>query len=371
MRRKLTRAIRRGLQHWRNRRESRTALAAWARTAPAQPAGPQTVTLARVIGNDLHPRHADGQALRNLAFILEREPDFPDCRKLFVLNRLFDEAQQAEAERMVAQRGHTALVLPFSGAAYASLACDTSPFGGDDHFQSAAFAALPENDRDRERIWACAPKIHYAMNVNGARNAALDWGRQHGGWTILIDGSCFVSAAAWAQLRADMASEPFLPYLIIPMQRLSSNEHVDTVPAVPGGPEEPQLAIHASGRERFDERFPYGLRDKVALLDRIGVPGDWNDWRKLPWLPSDKAASPDRHLYKYARASVFRLSSGVAHGALERSDARARRYQSRLKAIFGTLDMLDDRFGSPDRDRARRIMGLAAKAGGTAESATR
>lgn len=323
------------------------------------PQGPDgTVTLARIIGNDLYPRHAEGQMLRNLAFILEHEPDFPGCRKLFVLNRIFEESLRQQAERLVARHDHSALVLPFSGADYAAQACDTSPFGGDGHFLSEEFAAQDEIDKDRERLWACAPKIRYAMNINGARNAALDWGRRQGDWTVMLDGSCFVTAKAWKRLRADMAAPPLAPYLIIPMLRLSSNEEVGRAVPRPNREEEPQIAIHVRARERFDETYPYGLRDKTALLERIGVPGDWMRWRQLPWTPFPTGHSPDRYLYKFARSCVFRLTSGVSAGALERSGASTQRYRSRNKAIFRTLAILDDRFGAPDRDRARRIMGI-------------
>ena len=58
----------------------------------ASPSGHEemTFTIARVIGNDLYPRHAEGQVLRNLDFSLEHEPAFLRCRKVFVLNRIFD-----------------------------------------------------------------------------------------------------------------------------------------------------------------------------------------------------------------------------------------------------------------------------------------
>jgi hypothetical protein len=314
--------------------------------------------LARIVGNDLHPRHAEGQALQNLAFILEREPDFPGCTKLFVINRLFDAATQQEAERLVVQTGHSALVIPFSGKDYATQVCDTSPFGGDEHFQSAAFRARDENSKDRDRLWACRAKICYAMNVNGARNAALDQGQQQSDWTIVLDGSCFVTQAVWKQLSTDMTSPPFVPHLIIPMQRLSSNDDVDRIAPTPNSEEEPQVAMHRIARERFDERYPYALRNKTSLLYRLGVPGAWSNWERLPWLPDAEPAA-DRYLYRFSKTCVFRLTSGVSGGSLEQRGAHGRRYQGRNKAVFRTLAMLDQRIAVPDADRARRIMGLS------------
>lgn len=322
------------------------------------PAPSGRVTLARIIGNDLWPRHAQGQALRNLAVILRDEPDLPGCRKLFVLNRIVEPAMQAEAEAMVRARGHEVLVLPFVPADYAALACDTRDFGGDGHFNSPAFAAQSANARARERLWACATKVRYVMNVNGARNAALDAAQARGDWGAVLDGSCFVSAAAWYRLRADIAGPPALRYLIIPMQRLTANDAAGTALAQPNRIEEPQIAFHPRAAGRFDPLYPYGMRDKAALLDAIGVPGAWSDWGRMPWLPRHPARLPDRHRYAHASASVFRLTSGVAGGQLETAGAQQQRYQSRNAGILRTLAMLDDRLATPDRDRARRIMGL-------------
>jgi len=46
---------------------------------------PDSVVLCRIIGNDLVPRHSKGQSHANLSFILENEPDFENCEKLFIV----------------------------------------------------------------------------------------------------------------------------------------------------------------------------------------------------------------------------------------------------------------------------------------------
>lgn len=351
-------SIRHRLHSWYYERLRRKAVAASGQALPIRASDADNVTLARIIGNDLFPRHQEGQTLRNLAFILDNEPDFKGCNKLFVLNRIFEDDIRREAEKMVEDHGHEALVLPFIGEEYAAQSYDTSFFGGDDHFLSDAFAARDENQRDRERLWACAAKVRYAMNINGARNAALARGRQRGGWIFVLDGACFVRADAWEKFRLDLAAPPHVPYLVIPMQRMPSNDDVARVALTSNLDEEPQIAIHAHARESFDERYPYGIRDKVALLQRIGVPGPWDHWGRHPWLPAERGDAPERFLYRYANTSVLRLSSGVSAGQLERKGAEPVRYQSRNKAIFRTLAMLDRRFGTPDADRARQIMGI-------------
>src|SRR5690554_3566160 len=49
---------------------------------------PNTLVLYRIVGNDLYPRHAKGQSRENLRFVLENEPDFDACEKIWILNRI-------------------------------------------------------------------------------------------------------------------------------------------------------------------------------------------------------------------------------------------------------------------------------------------
>lgn len=350
--------LRSRLHFWRQERRRRRAVATVGNVFSIRAEDAADLVLVRIVGNDLYPRHGSGQTLRNLAFILDNEPDFPGCRKVFVLNRIFDEDMGQEAKRLVETHGHEAMALPFFGEEYVARECDTSIFGGDEYFLSDAFASLKENARDRERLWACVAKVHYAMNVNGARNAGLERGRQLGKWTLLLDGGCFARADAIERLRNSLASPPFVPYVVIPMQRLVSNEDAARIEVAPDSAEEPQIAIHACAPKGFDETYPYGLRDKVSLFQRIGVPGPWDRWGNYSWLPKVKRGAAELFMFKHADTSVLRLSSGASVSMLDEKGSHPIRYQSRNKAVLRTLAMLDDRFGSPDKERARRIMDI-------------
>lgn len=337
--------------------------------APVLKNNPQ-VTLARVIGNDLWPRHSHGQAISNLDFILKHEPSFSGCRKLFVLNRIVDPAVEAEASAMVSSHGHDCINIPFVSSEYAAITLDTSFFGGDDYFHSKEFCTLGNNLQSRERLWAAAPKIRYAMNINAARNAALEWGAARGDWTLLLDGSCFVSASAWESLQFDITSPPAASYLVISMQRLVDNIEALTTTPQANRHEEPQVGFHASAKARFDELYPYGMRDKTSLLDCIGVPGAWNTWGRMPWLPDQPLTPTDAHRWKYSRAAVFRLSSGIHGGGLEQRGAHSLRYKSRNQAVLQTLAILDDRVGHPDRSRTRAILGTSDELGAVPQRET-
>jgi hypothetical protein len=182
--------------------------------------GSPTVTLVRVIGNDLYPRHRHGQALRNLQTILDEESTPQGWTKLFILNRLIDPQAEDQAAAAIRDAGHQVERLSFDAATYQYLRYQPGLFGGINHFKSAHFEGQDPFSQDRQRIWACGEKIRYLMNINGARNVALSYGRIRTDWTFVLDGSCIVPDQVFESLDRDLRASPSVPYLIIPMRRL-------------------------------------------------------------------------------------------------------------------------------------------------------
>lgn len=328
------------------------------RIAPAHDGPASGVTLARIIGNDLFPRHLQGQALINLQTTLCEESNPYQWRKLFVLNRIIDGDTQARAVSAIEEAGHEVLTIPFVPAEYQALRYRPELFGGVDYFASAAFAAKDPFTQDRERIWACGDKIRYLMNINGARNSALNLGRKQSAWTLVLDGSCLIAPSAFQALAHDLDADPLVPYVIIPMRRLQAGTELDQADVSPTFREEPQIAFRADACEQFDANYPYGVRDKTSLLNRLGVPGPWCAWTPLPWYAESESCSRDRHCYKYASASVLRLTSGVNNGALELPSAQMTRYRSRVTAIFSTLKEVDRLCEAPDAPLLAAIANL-------------
>ncbi|OYU20130.1 MAG: hypothetical protein CFE34_01495 [Rhodobacteraceae bacterium PARR1] len=328
----------------------RTALRAVQRrralsTAQALPQG--QVTLARIIGNDLYPRHADGQALRNLDLILTAEPACDGWDKLFILNRWFDAAAADRAAQVIGAAGHRVINIPFDAASYAKALTDWRFLGPDPDRALARLGDFGRARADRARLWAVRAKLAAAIGLNDARNLALTHGRD---WTLVLDGGCFVPEHSLAALRRDLATPTVAPCLVIPMLRLGDGDL--TRPPRPDWREEPQVALHQSARLRFDPRFPYGLRDKTALLTALGVPGAWDDWARDPFLPAPEP-TPDRHRFKRASAAVLRLPSG---GRLEEAGAHRSRHQARTAAIFATIAHLDRLTGAADAALTRRLL---------------
>jgi hypothetical protein len=196
------------------------------------------------------------------------------------------------------------------------------------------------------------------MNINGARNQALALGRVATDWTLVLDGSCYLSRSSFAAIQADLSGPPDVPYLIIPMRRQVDSQELEALDLSPSFREEPQIAFRADASEQFDEIYPYGVRDKTSLLNRLGVPGPWCGWAPLDWHVEAEQRSKDRHRYQYASASVLRLTSGVSRGALEQSGAQMQRYRSRITAIFTTLQAVDHLCGAADADVLMTIAGM-------------
>ena len=143
------------------------------------------------------------------------------------------------------------------------------------------------------------------------------------------------------------------------MRRLPAGVDLAAADVTPITKEEPQIAFRSDALEQFDEAYPYGVRDKTSLLNRLGVPGPWCAWAPLAWHPEEATRSPDRHRYKFAPESVLRLTSGVANGSLELPSAQMKRYRSRVTAIFSTLQAMDQQCSAPDAADLVAIAGFS------------
>ena len=217
----------------------------------------------------------------------------------------------------------------------------------------------------RAKVQAYRLRNNYAMHNNGARNAALEWGRETGAkWVLPFDGNGFLARADWDRLLADVKAQPGKRYFTVGMARLPSNdaamEPMDPAQAT----EEPQLAFRSDAALRFDEAHPYGRRPKVELLARLGVRGPWHGWTLDPWdLPAGKV-EPDAH--RVGRAGMIRrLASG--RGDLEAHDVAALkgRGAARVEAVVGVLRGADERVMrangyAPDRPLLYRRRDLPA-----------
>ncbi|MFA9476110.1 MAG: alginate lyase family protein [Filomicrobium sp.] len=306
-----------------------------------------TFCLWRIIGNDLVPRHRKGQSRDNVAFILDHETELQDCTKHWLLNRIFDSDEQAAIIELLDRYDQPYHCIPFDLSEYARQSWDLEGLP-DSAFSVSESSAKPGPG---QRIDARVRRLknNYAINNNGARNAALSLGRSLAKWVLPWDGNCFLTAEAWAAIREDVRRQPFLPYFMVPMTRTTANRELLRPEFAPKPTEEPQIIFRKDAAETFDERFPYGRRPKVELLWRLDVRGPWD---RSPMEPGDlpkPALSPDAGYY--ARAGwVARLESGRPDLEVYRKSWK-HRGGVRDEAIVAFLDGLDRRFLERHLDR--------------------
>ncbi|TYZ65879.1 hypothetical protein PybrP1_010817 [[Pythium] brassicae (nom. inval.)] len=322
-------------------------------------ADPVRYALLRVIGNALPPRHDPARTLQNLRFILEHERlgDAAELARHWVLNRILDPGVRAQLTALLREFGAPFTEIPFELAAYAQC-----PYRVVIEDEGVDRAHAPPGDKGE---WATVQELselmdaknRYALGVNAARNAMIEIGRGLGArWILPWDQNAFLTDEAWHHIKTDLTYQdkltaaaaaaaapptPELKYFLTPMDRLTQENDVVLTPAYRANPwEEPQLIFRADAAERFDERFRYGKRDKVALLVRLRVPGVWTQWGWSPWERRRTFDNVSRDIDGVTvpqTGYVVRLYSGVP--GLEVED-KAAAYWRELKRGEGIISVL-------------------------------
>lgn len=324
---------------------------------------PDTYILYRIIGNDLIPRHGQGQSRTNVQFILDNEPELENCEKRWIVNRIVDPSELDRIVSLLESRNQRYKVIPFDPGEYRRIGWDLDGLPSTTFFDSGDFRKLEPVRAERAIDAAYRLKNLYVMNNNGARNAALEDGRGQAKWILPWDGNCFLSARAWRDVTRDVAAQSRRRYFAVPMQRISDNAVLLHDDFEPEPLEEPQLLFRTDAVESFNPEFPYGRRPKVELFWRLGISGPWDRWKDEPWDRPRRPPAADAGLAGSA-GWVARLSSGV-NELEEQGDASSFRNRGlvRAAAIRSTIDMLDRHldggFGLPVfyRDEALEMAG--------------
>lgn len=248
----------------------------------------------RIIGNDLPPRHQEGQSLDNLRYQIAHEPEFDDVDKFWVVNRVVDNDARAAIKEELKDR--SSYEIDINRDVYGAL----------------------KGFKD---------KYDYLTNVNAARNMCLDLGFRMGYDIVLpFDGNCFFTLEGWQYCRNDMLNNFNSPYFLVPMARCTSYDDLSKQPMLKEmytfysgnrgvkrhDMTEPQIAFGIDHDMRFNENFRYSEASKVELLWKLQVPGIWNYW--YPDLQREAQNNLSIHASRnpiYA-GYVYRLPSGNA-----------------------------------------------------------
>ncbi len=307
--------------------------------------------LVRVIGNDLEPRHREGQSYDNVRFILDNEPAFPDCEKSWIVNRIVDPDEEARIVELLQSRGQSFHRIPFELDAYRRVSWNTDRLmPGQTRFSNGETEPGGQ-DLARYETHLRQHKNRYAMNNNGARNAALQLARARTRWLMPWDGNCYLTRQAFDAIRAAVAAKPYLPYVIVPMARIVDNAALLDGHFRPKAREEPQIIFRNDTTELFDEAHAYGRRPKVEMLWRLGVPGPWDKFRDDGWDHARPPLAAAGGLFQKA-GWVARLESGYSHLEIGKEGSRAR-LANRDEAIVAMLDRCDARAVAARLDPSR------------------
>lgn len=304
---------------------------------------PDSFSIYRIIGNDLLPRHKMGQSRNNLKFIIENEGDWDGCHKKWIVNRIINKDEEQKIIKILTDNNLPFIHIPFQTHVYKNIKREYDAFTSPRFFLDESIPSSSEYDLERREaeLRLNRKKTLYVMNVNGARNVALNEGKRYAKWILPWDGNCFVPDEAWHQIVHAIQENAYCKYFYVPMARTQENASLLRSGKSPSATEEPQLIFRCDAAEEFDERFPYGQRSKLELLWRLGVPcGHWDSRVDFVWdLPRPKLS---KEVGQVAPAGwVARLSSGQAAFEFETVSSARARSRARHAAIVATLKQID------------------------------
>jgi tetratricopeptide (TPR) repeat protein len=300
--------------------------------------------LIRIIGNDLYPRHKIGQSRENVAFILENEKPLERCRKIWIVNRIFDKEEMSHIISLLDKHNQEYYVIPFIEEEYKAVGLDYACLPSPEFLHSNEFEELSTGIKQRALISLLRLKNNYVMNNNGARNYALELGKKFAKWVLPWDGNCFMNKSSWNAVVTSVIDKPYLKHFVVPMARITSNDSVLNDEYVPEATEEPQIIIRCDSREEFNAEFSYGRRPKVELFWRLGIPGSWDTYNDDQWDLPRLPLSPEANQFGIAGWTA-RLFSGMAEQETQNFKGSANRNSARQVAIISTIIYIDKKNG--------------------------
>ncbi|HPW65744.1 MAG TPA: glycosyltransferase [Salinivirgaceae bacterium] len=311
--------------------------------------------LYRIIGNDLTPRHKKGQSYENLQFILEHEPEFENCQKIFILNRIVDQSEEQRIIQLLKSKGKRYEIIPFILDDYKKVEIDYQTFDFKALFNDPDFKKLHIKKQGRAVVAAYRLKNNYIMNNNGARNYALKDGRDKARWVLPFDGNCFFTQSAWNALVEDVLANTDKEYHIVPMCRILDNSALLSDDFIPDPVEEPQILFRNDSEHIFDERFCYGRRPKVELLWRLGVPGRWDSFPRDDIWDMERPTPIEEKLWSNA-GWVARLYSGNKDMEKYTTKSAQNRTVARVDAIISAIEQIDVTVHGKNAELLSRIL---------------
>lgn len=284
------------------------------------------VFLWRILGNDVPPRHSPRQTEDILRFVLDKEPDFPNVEKVWLINRVYDDAKRLRLEQILRDAGRRFYISHFDWSVYRELTTEESK-------------RLYITNVNHGRNW-CVSAVQDPSGVCYDPNAAV----------APFDGGIALRSCGMQAIQLTLVRNVAQGYVIVPMWRVPTFEDYldETVPPclhedfiMQNGWRktslgEPQVLFLPGADIRFDEGLPWGMAPKVELLWRLRVPGIWDFWQpKLKVLAINKGVSRYAGLVAWS-GFCCRLPSGnidCEQSSIVRGEARNQGWRRIIMAV--------------------------------------
>ncbi len=213
------------------------------------------ICLYRILGNDLPPRHENGQTKANMQFMLREEPRCLGAKKKWVINHVVDSNEEAEILAILRSAGESYIHLPIDLSTVAELVSSIGDY-------------ISVYDLDKPEV---RKLLSYVTNLNQARNMCIDDGISQGAnWVLPLDGSCVFDTLGWWLFLIGASLDRFRDVLMIPMCRIRSNKEYSRFSRNTRVHSEPQVAVFGSeSSSRFDDSALYARDSKVELIRRV------------------------------------------------------------------------------------------------------
>ncbi|MDA9121208.1 hypothetical protein N9J52_04165 [Flavobacteriales bacterium] len=199
---------------------------------------PFEYAIVRILGNDLIPRHGEGQTLSNLLFTLENEPDFENCKKLWLVNRIVNKQDETAVIKLLDQHQQTYIHIPF--------------------------------ETDNYKLeWTKYEKLRYIIKLNNARNMAIIEGRKLAKWVFPLDGNIFIDQNGWNGISLYLQNLNNKLFKLMMYRIKDNNTEVFNFSPKDYDKQEPQVIVCQDCNETFNEDLAYANGNKEEFLYRF------------------------------------------------------------------------------------------------------
>ena len=224
------------------------------------------IIIFRILGNDLSSLHGENQTYDNLLFTLKYEPTFKNTKKMYLLNRIYDQKKKQKLIKLLEKYKCEYIDLPFEIEEFNKIKFNNKLLEGvkyKDFYKDVYYYNL------------------YIINNNGARNFCIKYGQKlNYDYILPLDSNSYFTQELFDEFSKIKNEE----YIIIPQIRLSNlnlkNDYIinNKLNYEKFSIQEPQIAFHKNSKFMFNDKIPYGFSPKAEFLRVLQVPGKWNRW---------------------------------------------------------------------------------------------